>query len=278
MPEFELSPGVKMFYRDDDFTDPWRSPEAIVLLHGNSENSLAWNGWVPQLGRQFRVIRPEMRGFGKSTPMPEDYPWTVEGMIDDYLRLLDSLGIKRFHLVGAKIGALMAVRMSVNHPDRVMTLGVTGGRVISGGRAFQGKDADFGEKIRKGGVGAWARATMNGRLGSTASPEMLEWWIQMMDQTAVSTQMGYIKTIPNIDLKDDLPRIKCPTLVMTAEEGGNANLKEVRERVALIPRGELLILPGDSYHVAATYPEECARAFLDFIERTAAVPAGAKEA
>ena len=48
-----------------------------------------------------------MRGFGHSTPMPRDFPWTLDIVIDDYSTLMDALGIERFHLVGAKIGGVI---------------------------------------------------------------------------------------------------------------------------------------------------------------------------
>ena len=70
MPTFRPTPDLVMHYEVDDFTDPWRQPETILLLHGNAESGLAWYGWVPALARHYRVVRPDMRGFGQSTPMP----------------------------------------------------------------------------------------------------------------------------------------------------------------------------------------------------------------
>ena len=68
---------LDIHYQLSDFTDPWRKPETILLLHGNAESSAAWYAWVPLLARHFRVVRPDMRGFGSSTPMARDFPWTV---------------------------------------------------------------------------------------------------------------------------------------------------------------------------------------------------------
>jgi pimeloyl-ACP methyl ester carboxylesterase len=70
MPNFQPSPDLDMHYQVDDFTDPWRSPQTILLLHGNAESSLAWYAWVPKLAREYRVVRPDMRGFGQSTATP----------------------------------------------------------------------------------------------------------------------------------------------------------------------------------------------------------------
>src|SRR5450432_2723954 len=89
MPYLRVAPDLDMHYLIDDFTDPWRKSTAILLLHGNNESAAAWYGWAPHLARRYRVVRPDMRGFGESTPMPADFPWTLDIVIDDYLRLMD---------------------------------------------------------------------------------------------------------------------------------------------------------------------------------------------
>ena len=121
MATFQMAPGVSLHYRVDDFTEPWREPATIVLLHGNAESGQAWYAWVPLLARRFRVVRPDMRGYGASTPMPRDFTWSLDVIIDDYARLLDSLGVHRFHLVGAKIGGIVARAFAARRPERVLT-------------------------------------------------------------------------------------------------------------------------------------------------------------
>src|SRR4030095_13765545 len=122
MPTFAASPDLQMHYLVDDFTDPWTKPEIILLLHGNAESGLAWHAWVPVLARRFRVVRPDMRGYGASTPMARDFKWTLDVIIDDYCRLMDSLGAQRFHLVSAKIGGVIARALAARRPERVKTL------------------------------------------------------------------------------------------------------------------------------------------------------------
>jgi len=75
MPTFD-APDPRMHYLVEDLTDTWTEPEKILLLHGNAESSLAWYAWMPLLARRFRVVRPDMRGYGASTPMPRDFPWS----------------------------------------------------------------------------------------------------------------------------------------------------------------------------------------------------------
>ena len=63
MPSIQLSNDLNMHYEIDDFTDPWKSAETILMLHGNCESGKVWFGWVPHLARDFKVVRPDMRGF-----------------------------------------------------------------------------------------------------------------------------------------------------------------------------------------------------------------------
>src|SRR3982750_2550217 len=108
MPSLQIPPDLDLHYLVDDFTEPWREPSTILTLHGNSESSASWYGWVPTLARHYRVVRPDMRGFGASTPMPRDFPWTLDVIIDDYCRVLDALGGGRARAVRAKVGGPLA--------------------------------------------------------------------------------------------------------------------------------------------------------------------------
>ncbi len=269
MPIFRSSPDLEMHYLVDDFTDPWRKPETILLLHGNAESGAAWYGWMPHLARRYRVVRPDMRGFGASTPMPRDFPWTLDIVIGDFIRLMDMLGIERFHLVGAKIGGTIARAFAARRPERVLTLTVVGTPPPFREGAEARVPALIAE-FEQRGVEHWARRSMAGRLGSTFPPEGVEWWTKFMGRTAVSTQLGFMGTIACADIRADVPRISCPTLVITTHESGLASVEETRAWQQTIPNSTLLVLPGNSYHVAASDAERCAQATLEFISRSSA--------
>jgi 3-oxoadipate enol-lactonase len=264
MPTFTRSPDLTMHYLVDDYTDPWREPETILMLHGNAESGAAWYGWVPHLARRYRVVRPDMRGFGASTPMPSDFPWTLDILIGDFCGLMDALGIARFHLVGAKIGGTIARAFAARRPDRVLTLTVAGTPPPFREGAKERAPA-LAAGFAREGVEPWARRTMAGRLGSAIPPEGAEWWTRFMARTAPSTQIGFMPTIACADIRADLPRIACPTLVITTEESGLASVEATRAWQQTIRDSKLLVLPGNSYHVAASDAEKCARATLDFI-------------
>jgi pimeloyl-ACP methyl ester carboxylesterase len=207
-----------------------------------------------------------MRGFGASTPMPRDYAWTLDGLIDDFTRLMDALQISRFHLVGAKIGGTIARAFAARRPERVTTLTVVGTPPPMREGAAE-RAPELADEFETQGVEHWARRTMGGRLGSDFPPEGVEWWIKFMGRTAVSTQIGFMKTIACADIRADVPKIKCPTLVITTDGSGLASVDQTRAWQQQIPNSELVVLPGNSYHVAATHAERCAEAALDFIGR-----------
>jgi len=265
MPTLPCPPDGQLHYVVDDFTDPWRPPETILLLHGNAESGAAWYGWVPSLARRFRVVRPDMRGFGDSTPTPPDFPWTLDVIIGDFVRLMDTLGIERFHLVGAKIGGTIARAFAARRPERVLTLTVVGTPPPMREGAAE-RAPELAEEFERHGVEHWARRTMAGRLGDRFPAEGVEWWIKFMGRTAVSTQIGFMKTIACADIRADVPKIGCPTLVVTTDGSGLASVDQTRAWQEQIPDSRLLVLPGNSYHVAATHAARCSEATLDFIE------------
>ena len=77
-PRSKSGPASTMAYEDHWFGPPWTTPETIVMIHGNSESSRAWTQWVPHLAGKYRVVRPDLPGFGASSA-PTDYGFTAQG-------------------------------------------------------------------------------------------------------------------------------------------------------------------------------------------------------
>jgi len=262
MPTF-TRPDCKLHYEVDDFTDPWVEPETVLMLHGNAESSLSWYAWVPVLARHYRVVRPDMRGYGRSTPMPRDYGWTLDALIDDYCALMDSLGIDRFHLVAAKIGGTIARAFAARRADRVRTLTVVGTpQALRPGAELIPAIID---ELETQGAEHWARRTMTGRLGEHFPAEGVEWWAQFMGRAPVSSLVGFNRGINYADIRADLPKIACPTLVITTEESGLGTVERTRDWQMQIPDSRLQVLTGKSYHVAASDAQACAEATLQFL-------------
>ncbi len=91
-----------------------------------------------------------------------------------------------------------------------------------------------------------------------------------MTRTPVSSMIGFNERINYVDIGADMAKIRCPTLVITTEQSGLASVAQNRAWQQQIPNSKLLVLPGNSYHVALTNADACAKATLDFIAQSEA--------
>jgi len=161
MPTAQLPGNLRLYYEDDDFTDPWAASETVILHHGNAKNSQLWYAWVPLLAGEFRVIRLDARGFGKSSLPEPGYPWSLEGFATDLANLMDYLKIEKAHLVGETIGGTIALQFAYQFPQRLHTV-----TTCTSPYKFRGVPTylDYYNLVQEQGVEAWVRQTADRRL------------------------------------------------------------------------------------------------------------------
>jgi 3-oxoadipate enol-lactonase len=259
MQKAEIRPGVWMAYEDHWFGPPWSTPETVVMIHGNSESSRAWAQWVPHLAGKYRVVRPDLPGFGASTE-PSDYGWSAGELAADIGRFLDAVAIDTCHLIGAKYGGSACMKFAADNPLRL-------GSLILCGSPFRGSGSGNADTIRGKGVRQWAAETQRSRLGSDASPEQVKWWTEeLMGKTSVRAAYGAASARIDMDLDALLPRIDVPVLMVTTQESGLQSIATVERHAARIPDAEVIVLPGDSFHIAASAPDLCAQHAVQFID------------
>ena len=257
-----LGGSAKLFVAIEDYTPPGTKPATMLLVHGFGESSEAWREWIPIVGGNFRVVRPDIRGFGRSTPMPSDFRWSMQLVVDDLKRVIEHFGNGQpVHLVGAKSGSWMSMKFAADHPDLVRTLTVIGGAVKGGNTAQWLVD------IEAKGVEAWAGASMQGRFGTMLSPEAIRWWIELTSRTPLTTMQSYLRWVPSVDITADVARIGCPTLVIAADAGKLRPISETTSWQRTISRSELVTLPCDGWHIGGAKPRECARLTQEFVIR-----------
>ena len=280
MAELPVTSDLTIHYEDDDFADPWSPHETLLLLHGFAESSAAWFAWVPRLARRHRVVRPDLRGFGGST-VPRDaqrYPFSVAGFAADIVALLDALEISRVHVVGARVGCPVGIALCAEHPGRVSSLslisGLTRGSDVRGLRR-QDDDAvvpigSFAERIHGDGLAAWFSATGRARLGTSVSEAQLGFWNELMARSDEEVCIAMMRAAAKLDVTDLLARVRAPTLVVASHASRVQSIEATRSWQRMIPRSELVVMEGDSPHLAATHPDACARHVLAFVDRCAA--------
>jgi 3-oxoadipate enol-lactonase len=81
----------------------------------------------------------------------------------------------------------------------------------------------------------------------------------------------------DMELEDELPRITAPTLIVTTEESGLQSVETVESYAKRVPNARVIVLPGDSYHIAAVEPDLCAQHALRFIQQVGVMTATAAE-
>ena len=237
-----------LFYREDWLGEPWRSPEPAVLIHGNDESSTEWYGWVPRMALEYRVIRPDLPGLGHSN-VPRGFDYSLATLAAFVTQVMDRAGVQSAHIIGAKTGGAVAMRLAADYPARVRTL------VVAGGPASPLMIADP------------SPIPQRDRLGSNASREMVAYWNTLFSRPDRAGVKGLDKALSNFDLAKEgvLQRIAAPALVITSDRSKMHSIEKVRAYQTLIRNSRLVVIRSDAYHIAAANADECVTHTLAFL-------------
>ena len=230
---------------------PGLKPEVALLLHGNDETSISWFGWIPRLAQEFRLIRPDLPGFGNSA-IPPNFEWSMPSLATTVAHLLDGLGVESAHIIGAKTGGALGMQFAADYPRKTRTLTIVSGPVtrVASGIAFS----------------APSSTAQRRRLGSSASSELVEYWNTLMGSTKPQTKAGMAKLEEGLNMESVLPRIAAPTLVITSDRSPLQSVETVLRYQQKIPNSRLVVLQSDGYHLAVIKPDECVSNTISFIK------------
>lgn len=106
---------------------------AVLLIHGSGPGVTAWANWrltMPELASHFRVIAPDMVGFGE-TERPAEHRYGLQNWLTHLLGLLDALDIEKAHVVGNSFGGALALALAIHAPERVGKLVLMGSAGVS---------------------------------------------------------------------------------------------------------------------------------------------------
>ena len=257
-----LEDGAELFYQVDDFTDPWTTPETVVLHHGMAKNHKMWFGWVPVLARHYRVIRFDMRGMGQSSVPDPGYPWSLDNFATDLLGLLDGLELEKVHLIGETVGGSISMRFATLHQERLRSLTVC----TSPTSFLDSHHEESAELIDREGVAAWVEDSITRRLDpDMVDPAYIRWYAAQMSATPAHVVSGFQRNAPGGDLRPLLQEVRTPVLVLAAASLREEVLGDFRGAADLFPNGRLVVFPGVSGFVQHVLPVPCARVWLDFV-------------
>lgn len=257
----EVEPGIRLHVVIDDFSDPWRRAETVLMVHSMGQNLEAWRGWVPHLARNFRVVRFDVRGFGKSTPIAETARWSMDRLLADIEAVMDFAGCPAAHLVGSQSGGSTALTLAARQPARVQSV-IAVSPMITGTPDV----SKWLQQIVSEGVLAWAHTTMAGRLGSGASREQVDYWAKYIQgKTPLSTLRSYLRWVPTVDIRPELKLIKCRSLIMTTTGSNLRSVDSVKAWQGKLPNSKLMVIEGDAWQPAGAYPDLCGPAAARFL-------------
>jgi pimeloyl-ACP methyl ester carboxylesterase len=260
---FTASDGLEVSYALDDFTDPWANAETVILVHAAMGSARRFYAWVPHLARHFRVARIELRGHGDcGMPTPEQL--TPAALVRDVVELADHLGCRQFHVVGSSAGAIVAEKVAIDHPDRVLTLGAFAG---SPGIKHGNQDhMKWLAHMREKGLATFLRETIVDRFDpKTTDPGFLDWFIEESARNSVEMLGRFVPMMKTFDVLDELSRIRCPTLAVAPGGDPIHTVDQYRVLPDLIANCEFLVYEGMPHNITDAVPDRCAQDLCRFM-------------
>jgi 3-oxoadipate enol-lactonase len=233
-------------------------------------NSLAtdlhmWDDVAAAVAKDFRVLRYDKRGHGKSLPVKG--PYTFDMLVGDVLGLWSALDIEKSHFVGLSIGGMTAQGLALAHPGRLLSITIANS-AAQGSAEFK---AAWDQRIgiaEKDGMGALVEPTVQRWCSPSfyaANPPMLDKMRAMVRSTSVIGYVGCGRALQGLAYLARLSEIRLPTLLIAGKEDvatPPVGMKAIGERI----KGSSYVELSPAGHVSAMeQPAAFAKAVRDFL-------------
>jgi 3-oxoadipate enol-lactonase len=241
--------------------------DAPPLLLGNALGTALdlWDPALEALTTRQRVIRYDHRGQGAS-PVPPA-PYTIDDLGRDLLALMDRLEIERAAYAGISIGGMVGLWLAAHAPQRIT-------RVVACCTSAHPREvtdwAERAARVRAAGttapiaqdiVARWVTPTF-----AQARPEIAERLLAMLVASPPEGYAGCCDALEVLDLREDLTRIRVPTLVIGAEGDQALPPGQARVIAAAVPGARFELLAGAAHIPVAERPDELSALILDGLE------------
>lgn len=261
MTELRTDSGRRIFFDDAGIGPP------LLLINGHLVARTAWDFQFPVFARHFRTIRIENRDAGESDP--ESAPYTIADMASDAVTLLDALAIPRAHVIGHSMGVSIALRLTLDHPDRVDRL-----ILVSGRAADPAEDASRSEPPTRDTWIADPLARARARAVAVVAPGYFdrypEQFVAVVEQERGNrmTYEGMLRQREAGREESTLPRlgeIVAPTLVIHGDRDPLVTVPHGEALAAGIRGARLRVFPDVGHRPQVERTEEFNRAVLAFL-------------
>jgi pimeloyl-ACP methyl ester carboxylesterase len=268
--KFRASDGVSLAYYIDDYTDPWRQADTLVLLHAAVGHARRFYAWVPGLCRHYRVVRLDLRGHAESEVPPNSSPLNMDRLVADVAELLDHLGVKSCHIVGNSAGGYIAQNLAMKSPDKVKSLMLFG----STAGLKNSQAASWLPRIAKEGLRGFFAATIADRLPLDQVPKGLPGWF--VDEAAKNDPAWitrFVGLMSSLDWSERLSEINCPTLLVMPGGETVGSIKNYDVMIERIPDVQAITYEGMPHNICDAVPDRCVADVLAFLRWRFGLPA-----
>jgi 3-oxoadipate enol-lactonase len=254
---------IRIHYRIDGSGVRW-----VTFVTGIANDLTMWEGQVPALERDFRILRYDLRGHGGSEATGGDY--SVSLLVEDLLALLNQLRIQTTSLVGLGLGGAIAQAFAIEYPERVEALMpcCCRARMVPDFAAMWHK---LRATVQQEGLEAIVEPTVRRWVSEefkAAHPEVLEKIRKMIHGTTFEGYMGVTAAFLGLDLEDRLPDIKARTLYVSGAEDKLGGPPELMKGLSEQVRGAQHVSVPKAAHIANIQnPEGFNQLLTDFLRR-----------
>jgi len=246
---------------------------AVVLVHGFPLDHEMWAAQFDELSREFRVIAPDLRGFGKSTLTADDVEHGVgmERYAADVFAVLDALGVSEpVVLAGFSMGGYAAWQAALRHPSRLRGLAQCDTRAVADndeGRAGRHKLADA---VLAAGDASPAFAMLPKLLAGQTHDSRPEIVAQVRAMIERQSPQAIAAALRGMARRDDVtPRlgeIKMPCLCLAGAHDAISAPKEMKEIAAALPRAQFVEISDAGHMTTLENPAATTAALRDFVQ------------
>lgn len=244
---------------------------ALVLLHAFPIGANLWEPQVRTIPAGWRLITPDLRGFGGSTELDSLSTLSMSDYAEDVIALMDELGMKRAVVGGASMGGYVAFALLQAAGDRIDGLILANTRAGADSPEARANRRNMLALVDREGPSGVARDMMPRLLGKTTqeiNPE-IEAFVRRLikQQSPVAIRSAIHRMMDRPDSTPLLPNIKVPTLVITGEEDELIPVDESRAMAKAIPGATLVIIPRAGHLANLEQPEAFNQALHEFLAK-----------
>lgn len=225
-----------------------RAP-VVMLCNSLGTDLHMWDAQLPALLPKFRVLRYDKRGHGLTDGAPEE-SYSLDGLADDALALLDALKLGRVHFCGLSIGGMIGQKLGAKAGPRFLSL------VLCHTAMSIATPQIWAERVatvRRGGMDAIVESVVQRWFTPgfhQAHPETIAGYRNMLLRCPAAGYIGCSLAISGADLSPDAARISNPTLVVLGEGDKSVPL-ETGRALAQAVKGSRLVEIKNTGHISA---------------------------